>query len=265
MSIGDGIERAIAAVADPMAVMRRVVDEALLLIPTAEGAVVELADDETLTYACAAGSLAAHVGLRLDAGNSFSGMAIRIGTTLICTDSRVDPRVDADACRQVGAVSMICVPLLRGGDRVGVLKVSAAHPDAFTQGDVASLAKLAEFISWAIATASDLVQFTSTLNAGSGVPGTKSADEAETGGGNSSAHARFVGNVLRPGLVADSDTRERIQSVIAASSIDMVCQPIVELASGRLVGAEALARFRHSAQSTPDRWFADAHRVGLGI
>lgn len=264
MSIGDGVERAIAAVADPMAVMRRVVDEALLLIPAAQGAVVELAAEETLTYACAAGNLAGYVGLRLDAGNSFSGMAIRTRTTLICADSAVDPRVDANACRRVGAVSMICVPLQRGGERVGVLKVSAAHRDAFTQDDVASLAKLAEFISWAIATASDLAQFTSSLHVESKVAGIKSAGEEEIGRGNSSAHARFVGNVLRPGLVADSDTRERIKSVIAGSSIHMVCQPIVELNSGRLVGAEALARFPRPSQRSPDCWFADAHRVGLG-
>lgn len=259
---GGRVDRVIAAIGDPMVVMRRVVDEALLLIPAAEGAVVELAGDGILTYACAAGNLSPHVGLRLDSADSFSGLAVRSGATLICDDSTVDPRVDADACRRVGAVSMICVPLLRGGDPVGVLKVSASYAHAFSQDDVASLARLAEFISWAIAAAADLADCLSGLQPealSDDQPGARARGEVQ----KTSAQADFVGNVLRPGLVSDSRTWDRIESVIANSSMRIVVQPIVELETGRLAGAEALARFPDS-DLTPESWFADAHRVGLG-
>ena len=42
----------------------------------------------------------------------------------------------------------------------------------------------------------------------------------------------------------------------------MVFQPVVELASSRVIGYEALARF--DSQTTPDRWFAEATMLGLG-
>src|SRR5581483_11944104 len=101
------LERAIKAIVDPVVLMRRVVDEARVLIPAADGAVVELAQEDTLTYVCAAGSLSDHVGLRLKVHGSFSGLAIETGETLNCRDSREDERVDAEACRRVGAVSMV--------------------------------------------------------------------------------------------------------------------------------------------------------------
>jgi EAL domain-containing protein (putative c-di-GMP-specific phosphodiesterase class I) len=44
-----------------------------------------------------------------------------------------------------------------------------------------------------------------------------------------------------------------------------VVQPIVELATGRTVGVEALARFPDHASRTPDRWFADAVAAGRGL
>jgi len=43
-----------------------------------------------------------------------------------------------------------------------------------------------------------------------------------------------------------------------------VFQPVVELASGRIVGYEALARFAGSGHRSPDVWFAQAHGCGLG-
>ena len=43
-----------------------------------------------------------------------------------------------------------------------------------------------------------------------------------------------------------------------------VFQPVVELATGRPAGYEALARIDVGTPRGPDEWFAQAHRVGLG-
>ena len=54
---------------------------------------------------------------------------------------------------------------------------------------------------------------------------------------------------------------ERIRHVIEEDRLAVHFQPIVELATGRVVGMESLARF---PQDPPDRWFASAWEVGLG-
>jgi PAS domain S-box-containing protein len=57
----------------------------------------------------------------------------------------------------------------------------------------------------------------------------------------------------------------RVNEVLAEEAITPVFQPIVELKTGRTIGYEALSRFPGDPAHTPDRWFDDAWRVGLGI
>jgi PAS domain S-box-containing protein len=57
----------------------------------------------------------------------------------------------------------------------------------------------------------------------------------------------------------------RIGGVLRAEAIVPVFQPIVSLADGRTIAYEALARFPGDPTYTPDRWFADAWHVDLGI
>jgi diguanylate cyclase (GGDEF)-like protein/PAS domain S-box-containing protein len=66
----------------------------------------------------------------------------------------------------------------------------------------------------------------------------------------------------------DDQTREHqrdsILGVLDGAGIQIVLQPIVELATGRVVAAEALSRFGDEPRRSPDLWFADAEAVGLG-
>jgi EAL domain-containing protein (putative c-di-GMP-specific phosphodiesterase class I) len=69
---------------------------------------------------------------------------------------------------------------------------------------------------------------------------------------------------------ADRARREqlagRIRRLISGEGLDVALQPIVDLASGRVVGAEALARFTDAdGESIPtEPCFHDAHALGLG-
>ena len=60
----------------------------------------------------------------------------------------------------------------------------------------------------------------------------------------------------------DAELRRTLEQVLAAHSFHPVFQPIVELASGEVVGYEALTRF--DSGQRPDLCFADAWSVGLG-
>jgi len=57
----------------------------------------------------------------------------------------------------------------------------------------------------------------------------------------------------------------RIAGVLQAEAIVPVFQPVVSLAERRVIAYEALARFPGDPAHTPDRWFADAWQVELGI
>ena len=63
----------------------------------------------------------------------------------------------------------------------------------------------------------------------------------------------------------DTMRLEKVQKILADEDIAPVFQPIVELGTGRVVAYEGLARFPDHQSRPPDRWFADAWQVGLGI
>ena len=59
--------------------------------------------------------------------------------------------------------------------------------------------------------------------------------------------------------------RAEVEELLALDRpIDPVFQPVVSLATGRVVGFEALARFAVAHRAPPDVWFAQAHGCGLG-
>ena len=63
----------------------------------------------------------------------------------------------------------------------------------------------------------------------------------------------------------DDEQRAEIESVLSdPDGITMVFQPIMDLRTGRVAGYESLSRFNREPRRTPDLWFAQAHRCGLG-
>lgn len=262
------LSEAVCQATDPRAILDRIVAEALVLVPGASGATVELAEGGELVYVCCAGSLASHVGLRLNAGGSFSGLSVTTSQVLCCDDAEHDPRVDLEACRTVGAVSMVCVPLRRPEGAIGVLKVASPRRAAFTDADVTVLERLAPFITTAVAAASELSRVIPALLRAPCVDGRSDAAGFRTddlGHDQAGALAEFVANVVRPGMADEVDARQRVLSALEPEAMAMAVQPIYRLDGGNLFGVEALARFPGPPVRPPDRWFAEAHRVGLGV
>ena len=134
------------------AVLRTVAQEARRLTG-ADAAVVEIPDGDELVYRAASGTAETFIGLRLPSGNAISGLALRSGATLVCDDSETDDRVDLEACRRVGARSLVVVPLRHDAQTSGVLKVYRASPNAFRPEHVRVLTLLANMIGSALARA----------------------------------------------------------------------------------------------------------------
>jgi hypothetical protein len=269
---------------DPLLVMRRVVNEALVLIPSADGAVVELVSDELLTYVCAAGSLASSVGTQVRADSSLSGLAVRAAAPLRCDDSEVDERVDRAACRRVGAVSMVCLPLPYRDGVAGVLKLSSLQRSAFDDDDVEILAGLARFIGEAIGGWGDLALAAQAVLGDSpdaeptvglidqvGLmrpPGDGSMHPSPDGGGIDAPRvtkvSAFLSQVLESAWPVDVVARRRIERTLRDGELAIWLQPIVRLKTGQVAGYEALSRFPGEPSRPPDEWFAEAASVGLG-
>ena len=251
------VNEAVRVASDPRHVMQRIVEQALMLVERAEGAAVELLVEGELCYVCAAGSLAEFVGLRLDPTGSLSGLAMSTGLTERCDDSEDDPRVDREACRRTRSTSMVCVPLRRASEPVGVLKISAPRKQAFVDEDVATLSRLARFVTTTITTARELSEAAEELCASTGGLDSALIDDH--------AMSAFVANVIHPGVCDNVEIEGRVRGALHGGQLEVVLQPVVDLRSHSLVGAEALARFSVEPIRPPDVWFAEARRVKLGL
>ena len=249
---------------DPMGLMQRVTDRTLELIAVAEGVMVGLADDRHVVYLCGAGRQTSNVGTRVGLDSSLSGLAIRTGVLQRSNDTSIDPRVDGEACRRLAVGSLVCVPLRRSHDILGVLAVNAKNAGAFTDDDVALLRRLADFVSAVIGSAWDLDHIRNRLlelgppasSGEAGVAGDRQIDPA----------TRYVMGVLSPDTITELDRLERIRAILGDPQIlSMVFQPIIDITNNAVFAVEALARFALAPYQSPDVWFDDAHKSGIGI
>jgi len=135
---------------DVETVMTTAATEALCLTG-ADGAVVEVPDGDEIVYHAVAGSARPYLGLRLRTAGTLSGEALRTGAVLVCHDSESDPRTGRDACRRIGARSLLVVPLPHRDRPAGVLEVYSAAARAFGQDDARVLTALAATIGAAVA------------------------------------------------------------------------------------------------------------------
>jgi len=143
-------QRAVAlARGDLDAILGVVVAGALRAVPQAEGAVVELREGDELVYRNPGGSIMDRAGLRLPLRGSLAGACLLSGEAVLCPDVREDPRVKRDLIEGLHLRSCVLVPLLRGGEAVGVLKLQSSRIGAFGETDL----KLAQVLAGSATTA----------------------------------------------------------------------------------------------------------------
>ncbi len=166
-----------------------------------------------------------------------------------------------------------------GGDEFGILLEGLSGPPALQTAAARILETLAAPV--------ELEQGPITVSASVGMaistPLDRGADEflrkadlamyEAKRGGKSRAEfydAHLEGRDVQPGLrgqwfARDDEQRAEIEGVLVdPDGIAIVYQPIMDLRTGRIAGYESLSRFNREPRRTPDLWFAQAHRYGLG-
>ena len=242
----------------PIDVMQRVTDRTLDLIEPARGVMVGVVDRGGVSYVAGAGNQVTLVGTHVGLDTSLSGRAITSGEVLHSPDTEDDPRVDVEACRRHLVRSLVCVPLQRRGETIGVLAVNAPTAGAFTAAHVERLTRLGGFISVAIASALDLEQVRAELVDLEGGGEALSADAM-------AAAELYVARVLDPHAADRLERAQTVQQILDDPTLlTTVFQPVVDLRSEQVIAVEALSRFAPVPYRSPDLWFADAHRSGLG-
>jgi GAF domain/AMIN domain len=128
----------------------QLVAERGLQITGADGLAIALAGKNDVAVRAQAGELRPDVGEPIDDQASFSIACLRTAQILRCQDTETDSRVNLQACRGLGARSLIAVPLRSGHGVIGVLEVFSKELCGFDDGDVSRLSQLADLIKVAL-------------------------------------------------------------------------------------------------------------------
>src|SRR5258708_22529410 len=128
----------------------QLVAERAVAITGADGLAIALAENNEIVLRAAAGTVRPDVGARIERDSAFSGACFRTAQIVICDDTETDDRVNLEACRKLGARSMVAVPLCGRKRVIGVLEAFSAWPFAFNESDVRNLSLLAELVLGAL-------------------------------------------------------------------------------------------------------------------
>jgi N-acetylmuramoyl-L-alanine amidase len=124
----------------------QLVAERALTITGADGVAIAMAEPNAIICRASAGTIAPDSGMRLDPNSGFSGACLRTGRIIRCDDAEIDPRVNVQVCRRLGARSLVAVPITGIHGVVGLLEAFSTDAYGFNDSDVRSLSLLAELI-----------------------------------------------------------------------------------------------------------------------
>src|SRR5579871_1247582 len=128
----------------------QLVAERAVSITGSDGLAIALAENNEIVLRAAAGTICPDPGTRIDRDSAFSGACFRTAQIVICDDTETDPRVNLQACRKLGARSMVAVPLCGRRRVIGLLEAFSSWPFGFNDSDVRNLSLLAELVVGAL-------------------------------------------------------------------------------------------------------------------
>src|SRR6202521_5179209 len=128
----------------------QLVAERAVAITGAEGLAIALAENNEIVLRASAGTVRPDVGARIDRDSAFSGACFRTAQVVSCDDTETDPRVNLEACRKLGARSMVAVPLCGRRRVIGLLEAFSSWPFGFNDSDIRNLSLLAELVLGAL-------------------------------------------------------------------------------------------------------------------
>ena len=128
------------------AVMELVVRRAQQLTGAAAAA-IELAEGDEMVTVAASGTAESRIGDQVPVDAGLSGACRRVEEVIHCENAETDHRVDFDASRELGAVSVLCVPLREHDSVTGVLKAYSARAFHFGEDDIETLELLSEMVA----------------------------------------------------------------------------------------------------------------------
>ena len=227
----------------------RIPEAMTAVVPRAEAVAIALIDRDGLLYLAHTTSAVRRLAGWVLPDHSLATAALQVGEVLCCNDQAGDPRVAHQVLQAAEMSSILAVPLRRGSTAVGVIVLYSSQLDAFDDADVGICSDLAPALTSIVATCLDNGQARRNPTV---VPSISSTSD-------------LVAWVLGPGAANMIERHRRISHTLAADAFTMVFQPIARLGTLDVEGVEALARFSGPPSMPPDRWFADAAAVELGV
>jgi TonB family protein len=125
------------------------------LATAATGAVIALARGEEMICRATSGSKAPALGVSLDTRSGLSAACVRTCAMQSCEDTLADPRVNANACRELEIRSIMVLPVLVGEELRGIFEIFSSAPQAFSVPDIQALQALCRRVSQTVRDAAE--------------------------------------------------------------------------------------------------------------
>ncbi len=216
----------------------QLVAERAVAITGADGLGIALAENNEIVLRASAGAIKPDVGARIQRDSSFSGACFRMAEIIRCDDTETDDRVNLYACRQLGARSMVAVPLCGRRRVIGLLEAFSSGPFGFNDSDVCSLELLAELIVGALKPEDEdrfaesaqvaEAQLTAPLTPDSIQPATEPVPSASVSPEKLDATGAPSGTHDAASLAVDEDLSRPSQQPEVAASVSPVEKPLFE-------------------------------------